>query len=261
MKDLEKLKQTYGEVLELLTPSGNVVRLRQQTGEDDDIISNAADSIDGSSFANFISTIVVDSDITELGTLTTKDVLDLKLADKYFILISSRIFSIGQIVKFEYIWEGDKYPIPYEEDLGLYIWDYKKKFPEVGDEDYYPFRIKPYNKGKEKSRKITLSTEKKIHYKYNNGYSERYLMSLPSQEQTKNQELIARDIELEINNKWVKIESFKSFTPLEMMEIRNDVEKNDPVMDIFSELIHPIKKTKTLFAIIGSADFFFPREI
>ena len=261
MKDLEKLKQTYGEVLELLTPSGNIVRLRQQTGEDDDILSNAADSVDGSSFANFVSTIVVDSDITELGTLNVEDVLNLKLGDKYFILISSRIFSIGQIVKFEYTWEGDKHPIPYEEDLGLYIWDYKKKFPEVGDEDYHLFRIPPYDKGKEKLRKITLSTGRKIRYKHNDGHSEKYLISLPLQEQTKNQELIARDIELEINKKWVKVESFKNFTPLEMMEIRNDVEKNDPVMDIFSELIHPTKKTKTLYAIIGSSDFFFPREI
>jgi len=47
MVEPEKLNEVYGEVVSLITPSGCQVTIRQQNGDDDDIISNSVMSQDG----------------------------------------------------------------------------------------------------------------------------------------------------------------------------------------------------------------------
>ncbi|GAH38907.1 unnamed protein product, partial [marine sediment metagenome] len=60
-----------------------------------------------------------------------------------------------------------------------------------------------------------------------NGYGEKYLMGLPLDQQSINAELRGRGLELKVGKNWVKVQSFKNFTPIDMMEIRKDVEDND----------------------------------
>jgi len=262
--NLEKLKQVYGDVLTLTTPSGHEVIIRQQTGEDDDVLSNAAGTEDGSSSNKFVQGIVVHTNMTTNGKFNSDDARALKLCDKYFIMIASRIFSIGQILKFEYKWDDLKIPTSYEEDLGLFIWEYgnaDKPFPELGSPEYFKYRIAPHKFGKDKFRELTLASEKLVRYTFMNGNGEKYLMGLPLDQQSVNAELKARGLELKIGKKWVIVQSFKNFTPIDMMEIRRDVEDNDITTNLASELEHPKKGTKVEFPIVGSTDFFYPREI
>lgn len=261
MKDVLKLKEVYGDVTELTTPSGHRVVIRQQTGEDDDILSRGESVMDGSFTANFLSGIIIDSDITPSGRLNKEDVLNLRLADKYFILIASRIFSLGQILHYEYKWPKLPNPISYEEDLGLYIWDYSQPFPNnPSDEDYYEYRIKPTGT-KEKIHEFTIKSGKRLRFEYMNGKGERFLINLPPEKQSKNQELLARNLQVWLNNDWVRIENFKSFKAFEMVEIRKEVFDNDPILEIYTEIENPVTKEILPFPILGSVDFFFPREI
>lgn len=260
----EKLTEVHGDTQELITPSGHRIIIRQQNGEDDDVLSNAKAVEDGSSSVKFISRIVVYNDITENGILNLDDTRNLKLSDKYFIMLASRIFSLGQIVKFEYQWGDLKEPTPYEEDLGLYIWGYhdpELPFPEVGDEGYYKYRIRPHKFGKETQRELKLSTGKQIRYNFMDGNGEKWLMELPLERQSVNAELFARKIELYLNKGWVPIQNFKSFTSLEMMEIRKDVEENDITTALVTELEHPTTGQILEYPLVGSPDFFYPREI
>lgn len=262
--DLEKLKQVYGDILTLTTPSGYEVTIRQQTGEDDDVLSNAKGTEDGSSSNKFIQGIVIHTNITTNGKFNLDDAVALKLCDKYFIMIASRIFSIGQVLKFEYQWDDLKVLTAYEEDLSLFIWEYgntDKPFPELGSSEYFKYRIAPHKFGKDKDRELTLTSEKLIRYTFMNGSGERYLMQLPLDQQSVNAELRSRGLELKVGKNWVKVQSFKNFTPIDMMEIRKDVEDNDITTNLASELEHPKTGKKIEFPIVASTDFFYPRAI
>lgn len=264
MKNQERLKELYGDVLTVTTPSGHIVTIREQNGEDDDILSNAKGVLDGSSTNRFIAGLIVDTDITSSGLFSVEDARNLRLADKWFIMLSSRIFSLGQFLKFNYKWV-DGLEVEYEEDLGLYIWDYSAveamPFPELGETNYFPQRIPPSKTGKQKSREITLNSGKVIKYSFMDGHAEKWLMSLSEEQQSVNTELLARKLELRMESGWVKVENFKSFSPRDMMEIRKDVQEYDPAISLITELVHPINNTKVDYPLIASTDFFFPRGI
>lgn len=265
MKDLEKLEEVYGTVKTFITPSGFSVTIREQNGEDDDVLSKPKDTVDGTSVVKFVAGIVIDTDLTPNGKITLDVARALKPCDKYFIMIASRIFSIGQFIKFSYQWEGDSEPIEYTEDLGLYIWDYgnkELKFPVIGDEDYFQFRIAPHLHGKSMTREVTLSSQKVIRYKFMNGGGEKYLMGLGEDGYSVNAEIFARSLELKIGEKFVIVQSFKVFSTTDMREMRNDISDNDPEVVLISELGHPKDPKKLInYPIIASNDFFFPREI
>ena len=254
--DLIKLKKIHGDVQQLVCPSGLEVVIRQQNGDDDDVLSNGILIKDGSSAVEFIASLVVDSSI---GILDIAKVFNMRLADKYFIIVASRIFSIGQIVKFTFDWGNDQPPLHYEEDLSVFIWDYAKPLPEKNDPDYSEFRIPKVEP--DSFRELLLSSGKKIKYDFMNGHGEKYLMTLPINKQSKNQELMARRLALETPTGFTLVQSFKSFSPHDMMQIRNDVEKHDKTLELFSKVVHPTTGAVDYLSILGTTDFFYPREI
>ena len=263
MKNPEKLKELYGDVVTLTTPSSHTITIREQTGEDDDILSNAKGVLDGSSTNKFIAGLIVDTDITPSGLFSIDDAKNLRLADKWFIMISSRIFSLGQILKFTYKWV-DGLEVEYEEDLGLYIWDYSDEaeaFPQKGDPNYFSQRIPPSKLGKQKERELSLKSVKVIKYNFMDGHAEKWLMSLSEEQQSINVELLARKVQLKMDSGFVKVENFKTFSPRDMMEIRKDVEEYDRAISLITELIHPNTGDKVDYPLIASTDFFFPREV
>ncbi len=262
-KDIEKLTDAYGEVKTLIGPSGHEFTIRMQTGEDDDILSNAKGVLDGSSANRFISGIVVHTDFSENGRLSIDKARELKLSDRYFLMIASRIFSLGQKLIFEYEWSDGK-SVEYEEDLGQYIWDYHNEdnpFPYKGDPDYFSQRIPEHRGGKNKTRMITLSTGKNLRYNFMDGNAERWLLKLPQELQSVNSGILARGLELKMAEDWVKVQNFKSFNPREMMEIRIDIEDYDPAVDLITTLTHPDTGEKVEFPVVASQDFFYPRQI
>jgi len=262
-KDLEKLSEAYGEIQTLILPSGYEVTIRMQTGEDDDILSNAKEALDGSSTNKFIAGIVVHTDITDNGKMNLDTARELKLCDRYFIIIASRIFSIGQTVKFKYEWP-DKVEVDYEEDLGLFIWDYHNTdnpFPTKGHEEYFSERILEHKGGKNTRREFITKSKKVLRYSYMNGVAEKWAMRLPEERQTINVGILARGLEQKLDDKWVKVQNFKLFTSMDMMEIRKDIEDNDPTINLITELEHPGTHDKIAYPIVASTDFFFPREI
>jgi hypothetical protein len=263
MKAPEKLHELYGETVSLMTPSGFSVVIRQQNGDDDDVITNASTASDGTSINKFIAAIIVDSDITPKGTLSLPEVLEMKLCDKYFILLASRIFSLGQILKFDFQWENISGVTPYEEDLSKYIWDYAAgKFPlKPDDEGYFEYRIKPHAFQKDKTRELVTRSGKKLKYSFVNGNGEKYLMNLPEESQSKNQELLARELYWWLEDRWTKVQNFRSFTPMDMADLRNDVNENDPTINLVTDLENPVTHVKIQYPIVGTTDFFFPREI
>jgi hypothetical protein len=263
MVDPAKLNEVYGDVVKLVTPTGFEVTLRQQNGDDDDVISNGVMSQDGTSINKFVSGIVVDTNYTTSRKLSLDDVLSMKLCDKFFIILASRIYSLGNILRFSFHWDNMTAPIEYEEDLSQYIWDYSKDyFPsDLRDPDYYKYRIAPHKFGGDKVREFTTRTGKKLMYTFMNGYGEKYLLKLNPEAQSKNQELLARDLKLWVDGKWIKVENFRNFTPYDMADIRREINENDKVTELITELQNPVTGEIMPYLIVGTPDFFFPREI
>ena len=258
----KKLGEIYGEVQELITPSGHHVTIRQQNGEDDDILTKGSSVMDGSATSNFIRAIVVQSDYSKSPTITPEDIINMKLCDKYFIMVASRIFSLGANLIFDYDWGQGKIS-KYVEDLNQYLWDYNdsENFPEIGAPEYFKYRIRPHKHPKDKFREIKLTSGKEVSYHFSNSKSEAYVMNLVTENQFKNQELLARGLTLKEDGTYINVKGFKKFTAFDMMEIRKDIEDNDPNLEIMSDVENPNTGEMVPLPILGTPDFFFPREI
>ena len=104
-------------------PSGRLFEIREQNGEDEEIITNPVDSKNLMNLTKYISAIVVKTNATKSGKLTIEDALKLPLLDRYCILFNSRIFSLGEEVEFTYKWDN-KDSVTYSQDLSEFLFDY-----------------------------------------------------------------------------------------------------------------------------------------
>ena len=255
----------YGKLKELVLPSGYTATIREQNGNDDDIISNQATARDLTNMNMFISSLVIETNLPFAigGKLSIESVRKMLLRDKYFILFSSRIHSMGNDIKFTYDWGSEEGGIVnYTDDLNNYIWDYTKPVPEIGEKDYYQYRIQAYNHDLAyKPFEHQLSSGKLIRFKHLDGHSELYLMKLPIDQQTKNMELKARDLEQKIDGEWQKVENFMFFSKRDMAELHKIVGSLDPNFNGITELENPLTQEVIKFPIISAKDFFYPEEI
>jgi len=261
--DPKKLVEGNLDTIELTVPSGYKVTIRQQTGDDDDIATSTQYIAKNENLNRFVQAIIVSTEFSNGKQLSLDNILDMKLRDKYFIVISSRIFSLGPILKFEYEWP-DGTVAEYEEDLTNYIWDYSLpigEFPFKGHELYNPYRLKPHPRGNDLDMEFTISTGKVFKFTFINGIGENYLMTLPIDQLSKNAELKARDLRFQMKDQWVKVQNFKTFTAREMMEIRKNVFDIDEVVEVLTEIPHPRTGETVQYPVIGNSDFLFPREL
>lgn len=132
--------------------------------------------------------------------------------------------------------------------------------PKVGHPDYFEGRIQAYPKGVSNPT-ITLPNGRSLRYKYLDGYGEQYLLKLPDFNANINSKLVARDLEEKVDDKWVPIETFKSFSSKEMSIIRDSIDKADPQFDGQVDITNPVTGETKYLPLISLHDFFFQREI
>ena len=255
----------HGKLADLLLPCGTKVTIREQNGNDDDVISSPGSDKDLSLPLNkFIAGLILKHDFNfkSKEVITMKEVLDIPLRSKYFILLASRIFSISPTIKFRWDWKNGKPPVAYEEDLTVYLWDYNRDFPSEMDPDYFSERIQPYPPSNfDKYRELELSSGKKIRYKYLDGHGENYLLGLSENERAINSPLKARELNIWLEGDWSPVTNFKDFKNYEMSEIRRDIDINDKPFDGFTNITNPYNGEALQIPLLSIPDFFFPREI
>lgn len=264
----------YGKTKRLLLPSGRQLTIREQNGEDDEILSNPVDAEDGTNFDKFIAAIVVKASWKNEGRITKEEASQLLLKDRYFIVMSSRIHSLGKEIQFTYDWgpdpsKGGKQN--YSEDLTRYVWDYSKEFPEpyiikdgkvIPNPDYDAQRIPPYPENAYDDFIFTLSTGKVIKVNLMTGLSEKYMMKLPPEQLTKLAELKAMNLSLKTPDGWEKVENFTMFSANEMREIRGYVSELDKTYIATTEIENPRNPGQILkYPIMQGSDFFYPEGI
>lgn len=257
----------HGQTLKFTLPSLKYwVEIREQNGADDDILSNEALAKDLTNLDVFISSLVLNTNLpvaSNKKTLSASDVKLLALRDKYYIVFMSRIHTIGDVVRIKYDWGQNnggqvEYIVNLREE---FIWNFDMDFPEEGSSNYLKSLIKPYDTDPYELLEFTLVTGKHLRFKPLNGESEKYLMKLNIDQQTKNSEIKARSLQLNMDSDWIKIENFQMFTKKEMIEINSYVSVLDPNMNANTELENPKDGSILNYPVIATVDFFFPEEI
>lgn len=256
-------------------PSGYSCEIREQNGEDEEVLSNPANIKNYMNINEFIAGIVTHTDFTASGKLLVQDVLKLPLLDRAVILINSRIFSLGEELEFNYTWprsKESKQPseFTYTQDLKDYIFeDYGKKPTEEELEakpdavPYYLLDGDPDNDGKVKLTdiKLTLSSGKEVMWDVATCESEQYLMKLGLDNVSRNKDLIARNLRLNVDGNWEKVQNFKLFSPKDMAEMRKEILSSDPTFTGNTEIEDPITHNKTQVSILAVPTFFYLTEV
>lgn len=254
----------FGRMARTMTPSGRIFIIREQNGNDDDILSNPERMRDLSNIDDFLHAICIKEIISEKEVpVTFESIVNMAQKDRFHLLIFSRVHSLGKDIKFNYHWDDEDTPTTYIDDLSQYLHDYSKPFPEAGEEGYFKYRIPPYPE--KITEPFSLTTKSGKHFRFNvmTRQGEKMLLNLGPNQVTKNAELKARNLEYKSETgEWITVENFFMFSKMDMIEIHKAVLEVDPNYNLLTELEHPKdKERKILFPIMSSADFFFPVEI
>ena len=247
--------------LEFTVPSGYKYVIREQNGADDDILSNPVEARTLRNISRFIAAIVVSTDYTQNGKLTVDDAHQLPVLDKYCIMFNSRMFSMGETVEFEHDWGDGGGAILYAQDLKEFLFDYG--VPPTEEELLEKPLANPYypNGKKVKDIEFTTSYSNKFKFDVLTGEGESYIANLPDDKRTKNQELVARNLHLEVDGKWEKVTNFRMFSVKEMAEIRKEVYSCDPDFSGNTEVENPRTGEKGSVNLLAIKGFFYPGEM
>jgi len=235
---------------EVLCPSGIKFVIRELTGDDDERVNAGLDE------SQMINTYVANG-VAE-GLTGAEDVKKLKLRDKYFLVLRIRMLSLGEKLYFGYQWPNIPELTEYEEDLSRYVWDYTKPFPKPGDSEYFKERIPIYPKQEFIEGELGGV---KIRMDFMDGFGEEYLLKLPLNKRTVNQELVARNLRIFKDSEWKRVVNFSSFTARDMVFIRNLANEFDPPVEGLMDIENPITGEIINLPVIGVKDFFFPVKV
>lgn len=257
--------------LAITLPSGYSCEIREQNGEDEEVLSNPSKIKNFMNVNEFIAGIVTHTNFTASGKLLVQDVMKLPLLDRAAILINSRIFSLGEELEFNYKWprsEGSKEQseFTYTQDLHEYLFeDYGNKPTEEecdAKPDAIPYYVNRNEEGLVQLTDITftLSSGKEIMWDIATVESEQYLMKLGLDNISRNKDLLARNLRLKINGNWEKVQNFKLFSVKDMAEMRKEILALDPTFTGNTEIEDPITHNKAQISILSVPTFFYLTE-
>lgn len=249
-----------GATKEIKLLCGDLVTIREQNGEDDSVISKMKDARTGENISKFLASIIVGFNGSD-ARLSHKEINEWKVSDKYYLMIHSRILSLGPDLHFEHVCQNAKCSkkTAYDENLLAYIIPDKKSKEDVIKlfEDN-PNKPLAYPKGSDTERDFITRSGKKVKYKFLNSGGEKYMINMDPEETNVNMEYTKRDLQLYHNNEYQSISNFAIFSSRDMMDIRSDVAKNDPVFEAISDIICPHCNLHHTVSLVAVTDFFYP---
>lgn len=246
------LEQALGELLtkQVMAPDGEVYTLRETTGADEDLLSRMRHDGSMEPMYQFLSRVIVSP------KLNTSAVKKLKARVKWYLVLKSRILSLGEELTFKYRFQGDEHDSDIEENLAQFDFDYEHDTwtPESKAPQPYPDNETHYS--------FKLSSGLDCRFEYLTGlHEENALKKLKTAPKslTINHELIIRNFAImDGNGDWIPVVEFSKFSSRVMRELRAELDKYDKewagIMDVESP-------TGTIdnVSIFQLEDFFFPR--
>jgi hypothetical protein len=90
--------------------------------------------------------------------------------------------------------------------------------------------------------------------------SEQYFMKLGLDNISRNKDLIARNLRLNVDGNWEKVQNFKLFSVRDMAEMRKEILASDPSFMGTTDIEDPITHSKTQISILTVPTFFYLTE-
>ena len=88
------------------------------------------------------------------------------------------------------------------------------------------------------------------------GKGEQEFMKLPLDKQTKNAPLLCRNLHLEVDGSWEKVENFTPFTAKDMAEMRKHILSMDPIFKGESHITNPTTGEERTYPIVWAPNFY-----
>lgn len=249
-----------------VAPSGTEYTIREQNGQDEEIISNQAEARRGMSITNYLQGIIL-STSRKASKLTIKEVMGLPTLDRMCIILQSRIFSLGEELEFSHRWpkgeDTDQFDeFEYSQDLQEYLLSDYANPENITEEELQvkPKALPVYVQDPFIPIEHTLKSGKHIRFHASNGYTELAVIKLRDTEQTRNSELILRELELEVDGKWERVLNFALFSSRDMGELRKLVNTVDPTADPTTVISNPETGEKLTLSLFAIPTFFFLEE-
>lgn len=250
--------QTPG-TLTFTIPSNYQVTIRETNGDDETNLSKIKNAKTAEAMAIFLAGIIVSTNIPGQEKPTATQIQAWKVNDKYYCLLKSRMFSLGPILKFKWVWPEDpKNPITYEEDLTQFDRDLSK---DTGDESKDRTKIRMYPLRNATGREIELTSGKKIKYEFLTGVGEKQSLDISENETNNNTELVIRNLQWFDKGAWINVQNFGIFSSREMVAIRKDIIQHDIRFEMQISIENPFTSKMNYIPAIIVNDFFYPEEI
>lgn len=256
----DALKPINAPELTIVLPSGATHIIREQNGDDDEILSKIKYTNDGEAMARFIAAITIKDGTGKKPNF--EDILTWPSNDVYVTLLKSRINSLGNGVEFSMICpkENCETETSYSEDLSKFDWDYSKPFPTNQSKLYKPFACKPYPEGTKKEFILVTSSGKKIKWNLLDAASAKLILELPEDNLSRNIQLTMRKASIETGGKFMLLTHFGLLSARDMTELRKDIGIKDPEFPFYSHVTcsNPKCKFKSQIPVPSQSTFFFP---
>lgn len=263
-----------GQTFETMTPSGRTFVIREQNGHDDELLTNQHRKSDLSNFDDFLLSVLVKEIQINPGNgerkelpVTMDTIENLLINDRTYLLIFSRVKSIGEEIDFEWDW-GDNTKTGgkqrYIENLSNYLHDYTKPFPKEGEKGFFKYKIPPYSDNPYGKFEFDTSAGRRFRFENFSRRSEKYILNMDPKEINDLSELKSRNFEMFYTDsqEWMKVENFSMFSKKEMIEISKAIKAVDNVgYGAFSDIENPKDNQVIQYPIMSSPDFFFPTEV
>lgn len=252
----EVLYQGKSQIITL--PDLTKVSIRETNGEDEGIISNVSNSLDGTALNQFVAG--VSTEVKEDGSLgkrlTTTEVLAWPRKNLYYTLFKTRILSLGEILSFNHTCSNPQCGKVTKYEDNLLDYDNDMINPTEGE-----YKIMPYPQAAIKTVSLTTSSSKQLRYSVVDGLLEKASLAKPQDSLNKNSSILDRNLEMWDGKEWVLVTQFRAFSSKEMAEIRASIQKTDKAWDCISVVTCPACKTTDYLPIFSIPDFFFPTGI
>ncbi len=232
-----------------MLPHGITVTIREQHGGDDEVLSKMKNVNDGSTIVKFVAGIVTSVD-GEKKALTESDIRKWPLRSVYYVLVKSRVFSLGNIISFKHKCSRTSCAkeTSYDEDLSIFLAPGGEKKPH----EYRDFPAVNFK----------LSSGKEIEFDILTPEHEKSMLAMPQDSLSLNSKLVVRNLRVKENNgAWTTVRVFNIFTAREMGEIREKVGKSDPEFDLSMDIPCPVCGNLDKVSILAEPNFFFPQGI
>lgn len=252
-KVIKEITPVSADTITFVAPDGTTITIRERNGEDEDILSRSKNSQDGSAFTKFLQRIIVDRD--GQGPLSHAQLMSMKVRVKYFILLKSRIQSLGSEMIFKHRFQSGE-EIEFTEDLSKFDFDYEnQELHEIEKHHAAPF----LNTGD--SFDFTISSGRECRLSYLTSSVEIEQLQRDQEQATLNDNLRVRKFRVkDKEGAWIPVNNFASLTSRELREIRKELIKNDPDFILQTEVKNPKNNTVEEVSLFLYTDFFFPLD-